>query len=117
MAKILSYTDATGTTFADCYWRLSLIYIDVAGAILNFTFYAYADSEKRTENKKPIAGAARSYEVRGADFAALMALNYAGQNVSQIIYGYLPSVKDTQVGVDANGNPIMDSFFANATDG
>jgi len=118
MAKIKSFTDASGVEHDQAYWRISNVFVDTASKRAAFTFVGYADQDKRNAGKQPIPGATKSYSVSGADFDSLYAQEIAKTlNMMQIGYKLATDTKDVVTGYnEADGTPIKVSFFDGAED-
>lgn len=119
MAWKQSFTDASGNECTEAYWQAVQVNVGRADRTCYIVFYAYKDASAKALNKAPLIGAIKTYTISGDDFDDFYAKHIApgGPNLLQMVYGYSKEKKDVDTGQkDENGEPILVSFFENATE-
>ena len=129
MAFQMDIEAADGTVRPGAYWVPVQINIGAADKTGQLTFYAYSSAANMDEGKAPIAGAVKSYTFTPEEFMAAQMMpmstlfpdGITGNNImyevlARFAYYVAQARKDVDSGtVDANGNPVMRSFFEAAT--
>lgn len=116
MAFQMNYTDQYKDNYPSSYWRVTQTNFNKGEKTANIVLFAYAD--------KAHAGlrmlGAKSYNVSGADFDTYFAPGVIEpQGIDHIKQAYLLATNTLDIDsgqLDSNNNPIMVSFFNNATD-
>lgn len=111
MAKEMSYTDNYGDEFAESYWRCVQVNLCKEDKTGNIVFYGFENEAKKG---KRIIGS-KSYAINGEaydEYFSADIIDPEGVNHIKKAYDYADSVLDKDSGeVDADGNPVMVSFF------
>lgn len=120
MSLSMNFADAAGNTYTPAFWRAVLIAIDAPGRSINLVFYAYKDAASFAAGKQPLLGGVKQYRITGGEFAAIAAAAPVGANLYDVLANasesYAIGKHDVDSGEkDADGNPVMVSFFAAAT--
>ena len=110
MAFQMAYEDSCGNSYDTSYWRVVQVNISAADLAARVVLYGYKDKDARDENKTPIVGAIKAYDITGDEFVTYYTQHLApgGPNIAEMCYLYAKEKKDT-------GNPAV-SFFDKATD-
>lgn len=112
MAYQMSYTLDNGLVAPNSYWTLGMVGInpiDKTGMIL---FYGYATQADFTAGKPPVGK--KEYNISPSNYDASLAALNLDETVYAPAYALAKQVADSP-SVDAQGNPTLVSFFANAT--
>lgn len=124
MALEISFEDERGVQYAQSYWRITNISINVDGRNANFTFAAFKDKAARDAKKSQVGS--RNYSINGDQFDACMAEEDTGtKNLRTILYDWAKKYKDvstnewtTENANTPNARPVqvMKPFFLTAVD-
>lgn len=120
MAFQMDFNDNAGVMHTSSHWRVVQINISASDRNINLVFYGYASLSAFGSGKYPLPGAHKQYSISGNDFFAIA----MSAPVGTIIYDVLAHASETYAignhdvdtgAKDVNGNPIMVSFFNEAT--
>jgi hypothetical protein len=122
MALIKDFTDRCGVSHQAAYWRLvqNTNAALPANQSVTLTFLAYRDATAFGAGLLPLAGGSKDYAITGAEYLALVNAPPTGLTLMQAIAlageAYALGKLDTPSGqIDADGVPILVSFFDGAT--
>ena len=120
MALQMDFTDDAGTAHTAAHWRVVQINISAADRNINLIFYAYRDLQAFGTGKAPLVGGSKQYSIIGDEFLEIAGAPPNGaimyDALANATEDYAVGKKDVDTGQrDQQDNPIMVSFFANAT--
>lgn len=118
MAKVMAFTDPTGTDHPGCYWRIVQLNMSVADRSVSVQLYGYHTKAARKTGKRPIDGAIKTYSVTGDAFDALMAAHLApgGKNIMKMAYEDVVNVTKDAPAPTAEDPNAKKGFFDGAAD-
>lgn len=102
MAFELNYTSETGANFAQSYWKITKVEIDIIDKQIIYTFSGYKDKDAATNDKRPVAY--RTYRIDRAQnkdykFTEIFkAIDAGTMNLMQVGYNLAKDTEDYETG-------------------
>lgn len=85
MALIKNYSDASGNSLDQSYWRTVSINIGAYDQKISLVFYGWRDGQAFADGLKPLTGATKKYAITGQEFLAIASAAPTGQSIYDVL--------------------------------